>query len=72
MLLMENSFSKHYWYAASSKPRIYQETKLLVLLSVVKFVYAFSEPYRPKRLSVAILALALVLALVAPGTVEPG
>ena len=41
--------------------------------AVTEFVYALSEPYRPKRLSGAILALALALALVpaAPELGEP-
>ena len=64
MLLMENSFSRYSWYTASGKPHLTslnratfvrkQNPFVFFAAAVVKFVYALSEPYRPKRLSSAI------------------
>ena len=78
---MENSFSRYSWRTASRKPHLTFLNRIdfnrkqnpFVDFAVVKFAYALSEPYRPKRLSIAILALALALALVpaAPELGEP-
>ena len=78
---MENSSSEHSWHTASSKPHLtslnhavfVRKQNPFVCFAVVKFAYALSEPYRPKRLSIAILALALALVLVpaAPELGEP-
>ena len=46
-----------------------RKQNLFVFFAVVKFVYVLSEPYRLKRLSIAILALALAPA--APELGEP-
>ena len=76
---MENSFSGHSWHTASSKPHLtslnhavfVRKQNPFVFFAATEFMSAFSEPYRPKRLSIAILALALALVPAAPELGEP-
>ena len=65
---MENSFFRHRGTQPQENHAFIRKQNPFVDFAVTEFVYAFSEPFRPKRLSVAILALTLP----APEPGEPG
>ena len=64
---MENSFFRHSRHATSRKIHLTSLNRMAFIrkqnpfvdFAVTEFVYVLSEPYRPKRLSGAMLALAL-------------
>ena len=71
---MGNSFSRHSWHTASRNLHLaslnhaafVRKQNSFVCFAVAEFVYVLSEPYRPKRLSVAIFCRGAVLVLAPP------